>query len=138
MNPSFTCCSWLHVRIYLCDQIPIKVSDPETQISFPGQKYSTHTPVFHCQRESTACVLNKARPRGLCRYSLTTNTFIFPPAYTVLLVVINLSHYCKLLLSLMSPPEIKDIITLIITNLGVYPPPKNKNVYPHRLVHKCS
>ena len=100
-------------------------------MSFTGQKYSTHTPVFHCQRESTACVLNKARPGGLCRYSLTTNTFIFPPAYAVLLVVINLSHYCKLLLSLMSPPEIKDIITLIIPNLGIYPPPKNKNVYPH-------
>ena len=126
VNPSFTCCSWLPIRIYLCDQIPIKVSDPETQMSFPGQKYSTHTPVFHCQRESMACVLNKARAGGLCRYSLTTNTFIFPSAYAVLLVVINLSHYCKQLLSLMSPLKIKEIITLIIPNLGIYPPPKTK------------
>lgn len=76
-------------------------------------------------------MLNKERSGGLRRYSLTNNTFIFPPAYSVLLVVINLSHYCKLLLSLMSPLEIKVIITLIIPNLGIYPPPQNKNVYPH-------
>ena len=132
MNLSLTCCSWLHIRIYLCDQIPTKVSDPKTQVSFPGQKHSTYTAVFHYQRKSTACVLNKERSGGLRRYSLTTNTFIFPPAYSVLLVVINLSHYCKLLLSLMSPLEIKVIITLIIPNLGIYPPPQNKNVYPHK------
>lgn len=82
-TPSFTCCSWLPIRIYLCDQIPM----------FPrswDSKWASLTEIFH----TYSCVSPPERKHGLCAQqgksrrpmSLLPNhhIFIFPSAYAVL------------------------------------------------------
>lgn len=102
---SFGCHGWLHNRIYLCDQLPIKALDSETQTASMGKDIS-HVFIVNSKRKSTPVWPPRRKVIGSLFWTSldAINACLSPAAFTLYLYHKSQWVY-NLLLGLVDPSD---------------------------------
>lgn len=103
---SFGCHGWLHNRIYLCDQLPIKALDSETQTASMGKDIS-HVFIVNSKRKSTPVWPPRRKDMGSLFWTSldAINACLSPAAFTLYLCYHKSQWVYNLLLGLVDPSD---------------------------------